>query len=696
MLRLGLISALLLYAGLCLGQGIDAPESQAEADAKSSAQDQVSNEALKKQLDQGLVSREAFLKQVDYHAGWIARRRAKWASTPYLAIYDKAYKRALTDSAYRRPLPTDPPAQVQPEQESQGHSLFAWVAIAAICVPILAWLYLRRAGEKTKKTIKRAAVAVAVLLGLVGMYLVLTSDLPIISEFRENPLGVSLGLLAVAAYLVLAWKAGNMKEPPPPVPQLPPLSTTFGSASYVPEITTLNDGGEGLASGVFFGKSSHPEDFTGKGVPIFSRSESHTLIIAKTRTGKGTRVLCPTLLRASKTSAFVFDPAGENASITARARAMTNHVHIMDPWSALGDTFERLGFLPATFNPLDMLDPRDPNVVSIAQAMGRSLSPEGQSKEPFWASMAANLIAALFLWLVQQPGETKTLRRVSDILSRDRKSFTKDFVTQLAACQGPKTYDGAVRKWSAPFLDMPDVTWGGIMGHVADAVAFLADPQILAATSTSSFSMRDLTGAGKDRPTTLYLVCPPTKVKIQKTWLRLMITAAMDVFRNKPPGSRYRCMFMIDELPALGLIEDLSTEVATAAKTGVDFVLVAQSFSKLRSIYHETTDDIIGNCSYKWFCNVNDNETAEYLSKTLGNRTVRTTNRGENKGSSYSSGPNANSSNSEGENISYGETGAPLLRPEDAQTLGSDIAILLAPNSRPHYLRPIDYWNLQE
>src|ERR1039458_1212318 len=144
MLRLGLISALLLSAGVCSGQGIDAPESQAEADAKSSAQDQVFNEALKKQLDQGLVSREAFLKQFDYHAGWIARRRAKWASTPYLAIYDKAYKRALTDSAYRRPLPTDPPAQVQPEQEDQGHSLFAWVAIAAIGVPILAWLYLRR------------------------------------------------------------------------------------------------------------------------------------------------------------------------------------------------------------------------------------------------------------------------------------------------------------------------------------------------------------------------------------------------------------------------------------------------------------------------------------------------------------------------------------------------------------------------
>ena len=100
MLRLGLIPALiLLCAAVCLGQGIDAPESQAEADAKGSAQDQVFNDYLKQQLAKGLVSREEFQKQFDYHAGWIARRRAKWANTPYIAIYDKAYKRALIDPA---------------------------------------------------------------------------------------------------------------------------------------------------------------------------------------------------------------------------------------------------------------------------------------------------------------------------------------------------------------------------------------------------------------------------------------------------------------------------------------------------------------------------------------------------------------------------------------------------------------------
>jgi len=694
MLRLGLISALLLCAGVCLGQGIDAPESQAEADARSSAQDQVFNDSLKKQLDQGLVSREAFQKQVDYHAGWIARRRAKWASTPYIAIYDKAYKRALTDGAYRRPLPTDPPDP--PRQKPEEHSSLWWIVIVAIGVPVLTWLLLRRAGAKAKRRIKLAAIATAVLLAIAGVVW-LANDPYVANNFREHAIGIPVVLLVFLGYIYLTWKHPG-KDPVPAVPELPPLSTVFGSARYADQVTTLPGGGEQLSSGVFFGKSSRPDSHggdvaAGLGAPICSKPENHTLIVAKTRTGKGTRVIIPTLLRATKTSALVIDPKGENAVITARPRSLTNHVHIMNPWGELGDAYSNLGFPPATFNPLDILDHNDPNVVSIAQSMGTTMSPSEGQKEPFWAASAANIIAAVLLWLTDQPGEEKTLGRLSDILSRSRKSFTTDYVAKMAT---NGAFGGAIRRLSSPFLDMPDVTYGGIMGHIAQAMAFLTDPQILAATSTSSFSMKDLTGYGKDRPTTLYLVVPWDKIDIQKIWLRLMITAGMHTFRRKPPGSRYRCLFLIDEFPALGRIDDMPRDIAGMSGAGVDFALVVQGLDNLKEVYGDAHTNIIGNCAYKWFCNVTDNQSAEYLSKTLGNKTVRTTNRGENKGSSFSSGPNAHSSTSEGDNISYGETGRPLLTLDEVLNLGTETAILLAPNTRPHYLRPVDYWKLQE
>jgi type IV secretion system protein VirD4 len=296
----------------------------------------------------------------------------------------------------------------------------------------------------------------------------------------------------------------------------------------------------------------------------------------------------------------------------------------------------------------------------------------------------------VILWLTDQPGEEKTLARLSEILNRSRKSFTMEFVTKMAAS---KAFEGAIKKLASPFLDMPDTTYGGVMGHIAEATAFLADPRILVATKISSFSMADLTGAGKDRPTTIYLVVPLDRIAVQKTWLRLMITSALSVFKHKPPGARYRCMFLIDEFPALGKVDDMSTNIATLRKSGVDCTLVVQGLSKLKELYGNLADDIVGNCSYKWFCNVNDLQSAEYLSKTLGQKTIRTTTTGENKNTSRNPG---GQSQSEGENVGYAEAARWLLTPDEVINLGSDAAILLAPNSRPHYLRPIDYWDLQE
>ena len=112
---------------------------------------------------------------------------------------------------------------------------------------------------------------------------------------------------------------------------------------------------------------------------------------------------------------------------------------------------------------------------------------------------------------------------------------------------------------------------------------------------------------------------------IQRTWLRLMITAGMHTFRRKPPGSRYRCLFLIDEFPALGESEDMPREIAGMSGAGVDFALVVQGLDKLKDVYGDAHADIVGNCAYKWFCNVNDNQSADYLSKALGQRTVRTT-----------------------------------------------------------------------
>jgi len=505
-----------------------------------------------------------------------------------------------------------------------------------------------------------------------------------------------VGVLSFVILMVLYFISMYIEAPDMTPPEPQPVSTSgrFGRAKYQDMNGWFRaENEDDLCKGVFLGQASHPSARSG-GIPICSKPEHHVLIISKTGSGKGARILIPTLLRAHKTSALVFDPSGALACVTARARAMHSHVHVMNPWGELGDAYERLGFPPATFNPLDLLDRNDPNVVSVAEGMAQAMSPKDDHlKEPFWPEMAAQLIAATLLYLTEHPGEQKTLRRLSDILSNDRKTFTRDYLSHLASFQGPATFDGAVKRWSRPFLDMPDNTFGGVFGHVANGVGFLSDPQIRRATDSSSFSMKELTGAGRDCPTTVYLVIPPDKVDKQKTWLRLMITAGTMAFRRKATGARYRCMFMIDEFQNLGRIEKIATEIATLRTAGVDFVLATQTLSALKDIYGERHADIVANCGYQWYCNIADLHTAEEISKRLGRKTVAVDTKSENKGTSTGQG---GGSTTEGESVSHSEMGVDLLTPDEVLRLGSDTAILFTPRFYPHYLRPIDYWNLQD
>jgi len=136
---------------------------------------------------------------------------------------------------------------------------------------------------------------------------------------------------------------------PKPRPAPRPVSTVYGTARYAPLQADITDAAC-LSKGLFFGKSSEPgRDATAPGAPVCSTPEHHTLIVARTRTGKGTRVIVPTLLRYGG-SALVIDPKGENAAITAMVRKVQlgQSIHILNPWNELAGTYDERGFKPAT------------------------------------------------------------------------------------------------------------------------------------------------------------------------------------------------------------------------------------------------------------------------------------------------------------------------------------------------------------
>jgi hypothetical protein len=211
--------------------------------------------------------------------------------------------------------------------------------------------------------------------------------------WSENSAVIIVGgiIAAILAFGYLLQRRGYHGKPGPlkiPEQEKP---DTFGSAEWEEPIPGMPDV-RSIFDGVFFGKGSLPEFDQIKtdkhtGGPVCSVPGNHVLVTGRTRVGKGCRVVVPTLLRAYiDRSLLCVDPKGENAIITARARRdlipqYPNAIHIINPWGELAPSFAKLGLTPfATYNPLDILDRNDPNVVGIAQDMASAICPPDQGR----------------------------------------------------------------------------------------------------------------------------------------------------------------------------------------------------------------------------------------------------------------------------------------------------------------------------
>lgn len=485
--------------------------------------------------------------------------------------------------------------------------------------------------------------------------------------------------------LLILWFGRDEEQAPAGKPNTSGIYGTADWAAYEETPTTHTD----VSRGVTFGKSSHPGlNLDAIGAPITSQPESHTLIVAQSGAGKGTRVIIPTLLRYAS-SMLVIDPKGENAAVTARTRKNQLHheIQIINPWGVLKDHYRQQGFQTATFNPLDILDRNDPNITSIARTIATTISPVTDPKSAFWEGSAAKLLTGIFLWLTHrdQLDEQKTLARVQEIVNFQKPEFQKLLTKMLAS----NAFNGDLRQQVGQMADRSAAdTYGGIMLHLQERTNFI-DTAIKTSTASSSLSMDKLA----DGTLTIYLVVPFKVMKTHSTWLRMVISSAMHALIarwDNPAGkARHRCMFLIDEFGSMGHMPDIASHVAQMRGYGMDFTLILQGLNQLNEHYEKSKDSILGNCRYKYFCDVNDLESAKYLSQTLGKKTVRTTSTSTSQGATQAG-------QTEGSSTTHGETGRDLLTPDEIQHLGKNTAILLNPDGRPHYLHPIDYRRLEQ
>ena len=296
--------------------------------------------------------------------------------------------------------------------------------------------------------------------------------------------------------------------------------------------------------------------------------QAHLLTIAPTRSGKGVGAIIPNLLTADR-SVLCIDPKGENARITARARAKFGPVYVLDP-------FEVSGQATAAFNPLAGLDPDSLDLAEDAALLADALVHDapGQGGEAHWNEEAKALIAGVILYVVcEERPEARTLATVRELLTLS----PGDFAASLAIMQESPSAGGLVRRAANRHLGKSEREASGVLSSAQRHTHFLDSVRVNATMVRSDFRFADL----KERKATVFLVLPPERLDAYSRWLRLMVAQAIHDLARSPARPAAPVLFLLDEFAALGGLEPVERAFGLMAGYGLQLWPILQDMHQL-------------------------------------------------------------------------------------------------------------------
>jgi len=467
------------------------------------------------------------------------------------------------------------------------------------------------------------------------------------------------------------------------------VPTSHGTADWA-SADDLKQAGLLSGEGVVIGESAN-------GVYLRHDGPEHVIAIAPTRSGKGVGIIIPTLLTWPH-SVIVTDIKGENWGITSgyRKRALKNRVMKFDPTASDGSSVK--------YNPLEEIRLGTLNEVRDAQNIADILvDPQGTGQLDHWAKTGhALLVGTILHTLYAGEIKQKNLTSVASFLSDPSRSIDQTIVSMLTAKHDPELKNGWVdlagRKTAThpvvaaaarELMNKSDNERSGVLSTAMSFLGLYRDPIVSANTGTSEFKISDL--MHHEDPVSLYLVVPPSDLSRTRPLMRMIInqvgrtlTESLEFKDGKPVAAyRHRLLLLLDEFPALGRLDFFESALAFVAGYGMKVLLVVQSLNQLKKSYGPN-NSIMDNCHVRIVFTPNDNETAELISRMLGQKTEIVTNQ------SYS----GNRLNPWLKNMtcSTQETGRPLLTPGEVSILPYEEEIIFVAGHPPIWARKLFYF----
>jgi len=404
-------------------------------------------------------------------------------------------------------------------------------------------------------------------------------------------IAASGGLIAIAvAVLMSIYRAREAKD-----------VRTFGSARWAEreEMETAHLLGD---DGVVLGRY--------EGDYLRHDGVEHVLCFAPTRSGKGVGLVVPTLLTWPG-SAIVHDIKGENWELTAGLRARFGRVLLFDPTNTKS----------AAYNPLLEVRRGEWEVRDVQNVADVLVDPEGSlEKRNHWEKTSHSLLVGAILHVLYAERD-KTLAGVAAFLSDPRRPIE---ATLSAMMTTPHLGEGGphpvIASAARELLNKSDNERSGVLSTAMSFLGLYRDPVVAAVTSCCHWRIADI--VAEQRPTTLYLVVPPSDISRTKPLVRLVLNQIGRRLTEDlhAKDRRHRVLMMLDEFPALGRLDFFESALAFMAGYGIKAFLIAQSLNQIEKAYG-ANNSVLDNCHVRVSFATNDERTAKRVSDSLGTAT---------------------------------------------------------------------------
>jgi type IV secretion system protein VirD4 len=404
-------------------------------------------------------------------------------------------------------------------------------------------------------------------------------------------IAASGGFIAIAVAIGMSvWRAREAKN-----------AETYGSARWATPDEVKTAGLLG-SDGVVLGKFNNAY--------LRHDGPEHVLCFAPTRSGKGVGLVVPSLLTWPG-SAIVHDIKGENWQLTAGFRKKHGRVLLFDPTNAKS----------SAYNPLlevrrGVWEVRD--VQNIADIL---VDPEGSlEKRNHWEKTSHALLVGVILHVLYAEAD-KTLAGVAAFLSDPKRPIEATLAAMMKTAHlGAAGPHPVIASAARELLNKSDNERSGVLSTAMSFLGLYRDPVVAAVTRHCDWRISDIVGGA--RPTTLYLVVPPSDIARTKPLIRLILNQIGRRLTEElnAKTKRHRLLLMLDEFPALGRLDFFESALAFMAGYGLKSFLIAQSLNQIEKAYGPN-NSILDNCHVRVSFATNDERTAKRVSDALGTAT---------------------------------------------------------------------------